>query len=151
MGMPHQNYNTSTKKVENSLNGVENNLNRVVKNSNKLEDNTIDKKVESNISIDNIMQNVTKRDKILQKRSQENKIKRVKVNFIELNKEFKINILEEQKPRVLTKKKIENKKKVRKSVNFKSYPKYVDVKYKNNNRKADNLIDKLLNAFGFKN
>merc|ERR1711955_4874 len=113
MGMPHQNYNTSTKKVENSLNGVEN--------------NTIDKKVESNISIDNIMQNVTKRDKILQKRSQKNK--RVKVNFIELNKEFKINILEEQKPRVLTKKKIENKKKVRKSVNFKSYPKYVDVKY----------------------
>merc|ERR1712080_575065 len=95
--MPHQNYNTSTKKVENSLN-------RVVNNSNKLEDNTIDKKVESNISIDNIMQNVTKRDKILQKRSQENKNKRVKVNFIELNKEFKINILEEQKPRVLTKK-----------------------------------------------
>merc|ERR1712243_299879 len=119
MGMPHQNYNTSTKKVENSLNGEEN---------------------KSNISIDNIMQNVTKRDKILQKRSQENKNKRVKVNFIELNKEFKINILEEQKPRVLTKKKIENKKKVRKSVNFKSYPKYVDVKYKNNNRKADNLI-----------
>merc|ERR1711890_14588 len=109
MGMPHQNYNTSTKKVENSLNGVENNLNRVVNNSNKLEDNTIDKKVESNISIDNIMQNVTKRDKILQKRSQENKNKRVKVNFIELNKEFKINILEEQKPRVLTKKKIEKK------------------------------------------
>merc|ERR1712080_456163 len=109
MGMPHQNYNTSTKKVENSLNGVENNLNRVVNNSNKLEDNTIDKKVESNISIDNIMQNVTKRDKILQKRSQENKNKRVKVNFIELNKEFKINILEEQKPRVLTKKKIKKK------------------------------------------
>merc|ERR1711890_1741 len=107
MGMPHQNYNTSTKKVENSLN-------RVVNNSNKLEDNTIDKKVESNISIDNIMQNVTKRDKILQKRSQENKNKRVKVNFIELNKEFKINILEEQKPRVLTKKKIENKKKLEK-------------------------------------
>merc|ERR1711890_17687 len=83
------------KKVENSLNGVE--------------DNSIDKKVEPNISIDNIMQNVTKRDKILQKRSQENKNKRVKVNFIELNKEFKINILEEQKPRVLTKKKIEKK------------------------------------------